>query len=127
THPVLDAGRFMSADVASIGGNPLDCATTMCAELPCDAHRGRLDSLDASPSLGTMTWDWASQEPDFVGRIAELGDLLRVVKTAARGELAVVMLEGDPGIGKTRLLRETIAHAEKLGLRVLDARAREFE
>jgi DNA-binding CsgD family transcriptional regulator/tetratricopeptide (TPR) repeat protein len=66
-------------------------------------------------------------DPPLVGRLAELGNLLRVVKEAARGDSQVVLLEGDPGTGKTRLVQELIVNAERLGARPLVGRAREFE
>ncbi|GIJ43558.1 hypothetical protein Val02_04440 [Virgisporangium aliadipatigenens] len=58
----------------------------------------------------------------FVGRTVELA-LLRTALD--RG--CVVALRGDPGIGKTRLLEELAADAERRGFPVLAGRAAEFE
>ena len=63
--------------------------------------------------------------PPFVGREAELAALLRHVERAARGEGGVVLVAGEPGVGKTRLLVEAATRARALGWRVLVGRAYE--
>jgi predicted ATPase len=45
----------------------------------------------------------------FVGRRRELGELREALDEAAAGHGVVVVLTGEPGIGKTRLLQE-VAH-----------------
>ena len=63
----------------------------------------------------------------FVGRIVELGcvsDVLDAVAARCARALAVV---GEPGIGKTRLLRELAGLAERRGYLVVSGRAAEFE
>src|SRR5438552_13519991 len=53
----------------------------------------------------------------FVGRVAELGRLVASTETEAR-QARVVAVTGEPGIGKSRLLREFAAVAEARGLDV---------
>lgn len=53
-----------------------------------------------------------------------LRDRLRGL-TAGRG--GVVIVEGPPGIGKSRLLREFIAHADEAGVRALFGQAFEYQ
>jgi DNA-binding CsgD family transcriptional regulator len=55
----------------------------------------------------------ASLSPDFVGREREMGELVAALDTALSGHGQIVMLAGDPGIGKTRIVQEmsTIADA----------------
>lgn len=48
------------------------------------------------------------------GRENELKDLLRPLKRALDGKGSVVLVEGDPGIGKSRLVRELVSEAEKI-------------
>ena len=48
----------------------------------------------------------------MVGRTVELDRLGRVVAAAQRGEPAFVVIEGEAGIGKTRLASELIARLE---------------
>ena len=44
--------------------------------------------------------------PTLVGRRPELATLSVAVARAERGQFSVVLIEGDAGIGKTRLVRE---------------------
>jgi DNA-binding CsgD family transcriptional regulator/tetratricopeptide (TPR) repeat protein len=62
-----------------------------------------------------------------VGREPELHRLEAALETLAAGSQACVVIEGDPGIGKTRLLSELGARAEKAGALVLTGSATEFE
>ncbi len=55
----------------------------------------------------------------MVGRAAELATLLAGVERAAEGRASAVLLSGDAGVGKTRLLDELIARAAARGVRVL--------
>jgi DNA-binding CsgD family transcriptional regulator len=61
------------------------------------------------------------------GRQAEIGGLGRAIDRAAAGHLAVVLIEGEPGIGKTRLLAAALEAARGRGLQVAAACAEELE
>ena len=82
-----------------------------------------LDAIGSNPvglvsDHGFMSADWRPAEP-LVGREPELERLLAatgVTEPEARGG---VLLSGDAGIGKTRLLRELAARAADTGHRVL--------
>ena len=50
-----------------------------------------------------------------------------VVGRAAGGRLAVVLVEGEAGIGKTRLLGEVLDDASSRGMQVVAGRAEELE
>src|SRR5574341_387968 len=53
----------------------------------------------------------------MVGRTAERGRLARQLEALKRGEAgAVVVVEGEPGIGKSRLVDHALRQAESLGL-----------
>ena len=60
-------------------------------------------------------WD----DVPMVGRAAELAQLLSHVDRAAGGGASAVLLAGDAGVGKTRLLDELTAGAVARGVRVL--------
>jgi DNA-binding CsgD family transcriptional regulator/RecA/RadA recombinase len=54
----------------------------------------------------------------LVGRAAELDALRALYRDACDGIPRVVLLWGEAGVGKTRLLHELVAHAERSGSRV---------
>jgi predicted ATPase len=55
---------------------------------------------------------------DYVGRAAELDELVAAVAGAASGRGSLLLVAGEPGIGKTRLVEEAAEHARSLGVRV---------
>ena len=59
------------------------------------------------PAKHFLNWD----TPIF-GRIAQLNALMRLWDELKRGELRSVLVQGDPGIGKSRLVSEVLTHAE---------------
>src|SRR5262245_47888049 len=66
----------------------------------------------------------ASQPPPpaarlFVGRSRHLTDLQAALPGAAGRRARLVLVAGEPGIGKTRLADELATHASSLGVRVL--------
>ena len=61
------------------------------------------------------------------GRAAEIAVLSEVLDRAAAGRSAVVLIEGEAGIGKTRLLAEALAGARGRGMQVAAGRAEELE
>jgi len=77
----------------------------------------------AVPS-GSRGW-WVGRTP-FVGRTRELRALLERLEAAGLGDGGVVLITGESGIGKTRLLRELATQAPH-GWRVLAGRAYESE
>ncbi len=65
--------------------------------------------------------------PGFVGRERELAVVQGRLEAACRGQGGVVLVAGEPGIGKTRLLTELAERARRQGWRVLCGRAYELE
>ena len=57
--------------------------------------------------------------PTFVGRVEELQVLEAARRRAANGEPAVVLMGGEAGVGKTRLVAELTARCAADGIRVL--------
>lgn len=58
------------------------------------------------------------QARDFVGRTAELSELRSTIEDAAEGRGSLVLVAGEPGIGKTRLAEAAVHHARAIGLHV---------
>jgi class 3 adenylate cyclase/tetratricopeptide (TPR) repeat protein len=56
--------------------------------------------------------------PPFVGRAEELASFQRWLDEAVAGRPRVVLVEGDAGIGKTRLVQEVRGHAGRRGMQV---------
>ena len=63
----------------------------------------------------------------LVGRADELRSIDEVLAELGRGRPGAVEVAGEPGIGKTRLLRELAARAEASGHLVLAGSASELE
>ena len=63
----------------------------------------------------------------LIERESELAVLDEVVGAAVAGQGRAVLIEGEAGIGKTRLMGLARARAETVGLRVLYATADEIE
>src|SRR5689334_21340184 len=57
--------------------------------------------------------------PTFVGRREELGALADAISAAAGGSEVVVLISGEPGIGKSRLFSEFAARSYASGAPVL--------
>jgi DNA-binding CsgD family transcriptional regulator len=53
----------------------------------------------------------------LVGRDSELATLLSLMKDVAGGRGSAALIEGEPGIGKSALIRAAVAEAEDLGCR----------
>ena len=55
----------------------------------------------------------------FVGRQREMAELNAALDRALSGQGQLVMLAGEPGIGKTRTAQELVAQAQAKGAKVL--------
>lgn len=63
--------------------------------------------------------------PILVGRNREVAAVERVLNGAAAGGCAVAAVTGEPGIGKTRLVRDIEERALRRGFLVLTGQCRE--
>ena len=65
--------------------------------------------------------------PRLLGRADEIATLNEALDRVASGRLAVVLLDGEAGIGKTRLLEHALTDAQARGMQVVAGRAEELE
>jgi DNA-binding SARP family transcriptional activator len=79
------------------------------------------------PSQHTAPLLGRKHELPLVGRQAELQALVRRVDAAMAGQGGMVLVAGEAGVGKTRLLHEAARAAEWRGARVLWGHAREHD
>jgi hypothetical protein len=66
-------------------------------------------------------------EGGLAGRSAEVGRLRSAVRQVAGGTGRALLVVGEAGIGKTRVVAEGLAGADGLGVRVFEAAADELE
>jgi DNA-binding CsgD family transcriptional regulator len=78
---------------------------------------GPFPSPLAAAILAGMTGGFTSEA--FIGRGAELQRLGAILDRAGQGRAQVVLVAGDAGVGKTRLLLEFADQAHRRGVRVL--------
>lgn len=122
----LDAARAIQAiEQLALGSKPLVPPTPLAGEPSGMESRSRRvsDALAATPTpaptdLGRLP---------FVGRGAQFGQLVGLVANLTAGSGYVALIEGEPGIGKSRLIGEITRHAESLGLPTLVASCYEIE
>jgi len=65
--------------------------------------------------------------PPIRGRAAELEVVHDLISGVARGRAGVLVIEGPPGIGKSRLLTELMEHARQSGVRALFGESFEYQ
>ena len=79
------------------------------------------------PIVDAGSFSAPAAETLLVGRERELAQLLEALAEARAGRGRVVMVAGESGIGKTRLVAEFVAEAVQRGSRVLTGRSYESE
>src|SRR4051812_37285202 len=77
--------------------------------------------------LATQGPPMAKVADHLVGRAAEMSTVDRVLADLRTGGMVPLLVGGEPGIGKTRLLGELASRADALGCLVLTGSASELE
>ncbi len=143
TWTVLGMPLNLAARLAGLQSGAISCdeATMRGARGAVDfAPLGRSQVRGIGPVVGVWTprrHDHTEESVPMHGREIELAALLNVLHaTAHPGESgpgrrdgldALVLIEGEPGIGKSRLLAEFSQHASAEGVLVLSGKADRFE
>ena len=103
------------------------------------AVRRRLEEIAASPSEPTLETSAVTLLPAaqrlarlgrrgrFVGRTEELGVLKTAIESALDGRGGLILVSGEPGVGKSRLVEEAGVYARLRGAQVLAGRCYETE
>src|SRR5690349_9621641 len=109
----------------------VDISASRCLTIQRDTAvavtRARQDA-PVSPSTGRF--DVGGQRlatPPIRGRATELKVIGGLVTALMRGHRDVLVIEGPPGIGKSRLLTEVTALADRGGVRTLLGEAFEYQ
>lgn len=80
-----------------------------------------------APTATSDPEHWQARLETFVGREREMQILRARIDDAMEGKGSLVLVSGEPGIGKTRLLTEAARYAEERGAQALWGRCREGE
>jgi DNA-binding SARP family transcriptional activator len=124
----IDPGRpLVELEAAILRQDPeldLPPGTEVPTDLPSPAAEGGGEARPTAPSgaPAPVRARATAAGPALVGRDAELGQLLTALDEARTGP-RVALVEGEPGIGKTRLIEEVAAEAGAQGATVLWGRA----
>ncbi|MEM7272206.1 MAG: AAA family ATPase [Actinomycetota bacterium] len=101
------------------------CARVLKAELGVEPSAETVELIERirtdAPSHLVRSQPPPSDARPLIGRAQELTVLLGRVDELLRGQGGVVLVEGDPGIGKTRLIEEFVEAADWRGVRILSA------
>ena len=109
--------------------DPLDCSrpalsgAAMASRCRCGpSHRFR--QIPGSQAGGSTAWD---RDRVLVGRAEETQRLVGLVDAVASGSSSALLVVGDPGIGKSAVLRSVDPVAAARGVRVIRVSASESE
>ena len=80
--------------------------------------KGADDAVPARRLLGVATQRTGVSVSTLVGRDWELTTVTAMLDRSTNGRGSVVAVVGPPGIGKTRLTAEAVAHAKSIGVEV---------
>jgi MoxR-like ATPase len=95
-------------------------------ELYRDLLRSQAPAIAGPAVRGSPVAARPSETP-LIGREAEMEYLRRALETAWDGKARATLVVGEAGAGKTRLVEELLAEAERLGGRTLFGRGYEGE
>jgi len=72
-------------------------------------------SASDQPTQGQLAEKGLSHRQPFIGRESELRQLKSAIESAAKGDGALILLVGEPGIGKTALTDQLRRFVSALG------------
>ena len=128
--PAPERAAFLQAARSPLTGSGL-----RLSQFPLDASTGSptamitATALPHAPHIASMLGQLADddQASPFIGRLNEYGHLLGLLARLTTGSGQVVLIEGEAGIGKSRLMHEVAAYARQRGLPTLSTNCYEIE
>jgi tetratricopeptide (TPR) repeat protein/DNA-binding XRE family transcriptional regulator len=121
--PAEERRDFLDAARAVRATNRLRVGT---APVGTDASAAAPAAPSPDPRRESPTGATSDSTP-FVGRGSEYGLLIGLIARLTAGAGHTVLIEGEPGIGKSRLMREVARYAEAQGLATLATNCYEIE
>ena len=125
--------RYLAGDRGAALAHYNSYRATLKQETNCEPSRTLLNLVrrveaDASPlNARPITDEWYARAPSFesslIGREKEWEILVKTWKGVKRGESQIVLIEGEPGVGKSRLAAEFLRWAVAHGASVLRGHA----
>lgn len=115
----LMAQGLVRAHLAHAGGSRRRCRVHLLTAAGHEAAKGLALPARKSSSAVTPARPAVRAGPP-AGRHAEFAQMERLMDEASRGALRALLVEGDSGSGKTRLLRAFAAACRAKGVRVLE-------
>jgi DNA-binding SARP family transcriptional activator len=126
---LLTEARYLAGNRATALAGFAEYRSRLLKETGCEPSRSlfnlvRRVEADASPiNSRPITDEWYARAPSFesslIGRKEEWDSLLRIWKTVRRGAGQIVLIEGEPGVGKSRLAEEFVRWVVTDGASVL--------
>jgi len=93
----------------------------LAQKLDAPTTASQLEHVGHQPAAGGLAWG------RFIGRAEEMVALRAAIDAALGGQASLVMVAGEPGIGKTRLAEEAGSYGRLHGAQVLVGRCYEGE
>ena len=86
-----------------------------------------LKTTDTTPHFPEIQQVDAAKKIPFIGRDAELNQMVSLLNLATRRQSQIMLIEGESGIGKSRLVEETAGYARQQGIKLLSGKCYEAE
>ncbi len=109
-----------------LGAEPTATTTALCREIAASVGEAEIPYLPLAPGLLPSPLLEGTGQVPLVGRQQERTTLAGYLEQAISGQGGMVLVEGEAGVGKTRLLQEVARDAEWRGVQVLWGRGREL-
>jgi hypothetical protein len=124
--------RYLAGDRGAALGKLAEYRSVLRRETGCEpshallglARRIEADAGPVQPRPATDEWYARAPflEPSLVGRTAEWNRLLKIWRGVAKGERRVLLVEGEAGAGKSRLVEEFLRTVVRDGATLLRGR-----